>query len=379
MEANPFKPTAGKMPPVLIGRQSIVDDFVEALENGAGAPGRLMLIMGQRGFGKTVMLTELGRTAIANGWEVYPETASNGMVARLVAALGSKQPRVQQASFAPSVSVAGLAGMQLGSVSVAGPQEAHTLRDAIERRLKKLPKGKGILFTIDEAQAASTEEMVAVSTTVQHVIGDEDLRAASDIEQHGIAFAFAALPAIVDDLDSNKVLTFLRRAMFHELGSVPIPDVRNAYLESIAASGKTIDVGLAQTAAQATDGNPYLVQLVGYYLWQSAKARGSSKIEERDVEQGIEDAQDQFPRAVCAPSYRSLTSAQQHFLRAMAPDFPHAATLSNIAARAGKSMSWVGKYRTSLEKSQMIHTTDWGMVAYSMPYFGEWIAREIAR
>ena len=53
---NPFKPTAGKMPPVLIGRESIVSDFSEALENGAGAPGRLMLITGQRGFGKTSCL-----------------------------------------------------------------------------------------------------------------------------------------------------------------------------------------------------------------------------------------------------------------------------------------------------------------------------------
>ena len=44
MTANPFKPTAGKMPPILIGRQNIIDDFQEALVNGAGAPGRLMCV-----------------------------------------------------------------------------------------------------------------------------------------------------------------------------------------------------------------------------------------------------------------------------------------------------------------------------------------------
>lgn len=60
---NPFKPTAGKMPPILIGRELAIRDFEEALDNGAGAPGRLMLISGQCGFGKTVMLTELGRVA----------------------------------------------------------------------------------------------------------------------------------------------------------------------------------------------------------------------------------------------------------------------------------------------------------------------------
>ena len=46
MNPNPFKPTAGKRPPILIGRESVIEDFEEGLANGAGAPGRLMLITG---------------------------------------------------------------------------------------------------------------------------------------------------------------------------------------------------------------------------------------------------------------------------------------------------------------------------------------------
>lgn len=78
MASNPFKPTAGKMPPILIGRHSIIEDFSEALTNGVGAPGRIMLVTGQRGFGKTVMLTEFRRIAKAQHWEVIGETASAG-------------------------------------------------------------------------------------------------------------------------------------------------------------------------------------------------------------------------------------------------------------------------------------------------------------
>ena len=51
MNPNPFKPTAGKRPPILIGRESVIEDFEEGLDNGAGAPGRLMLITGNRGCG----------------------------------------------------------------------------------------------------------------------------------------------------------------------------------------------------------------------------------------------------------------------------------------------------------------------------------------
>ena len=33
---NPFKPTAGRMPPMLIGRNDIIEDFEEGLDNGSG-------------------------------------------------------------------------------------------------------------------------------------------------------------------------------------------------------------------------------------------------------------------------------------------------------------------------------------------------------
>ena len=68
MTPNPFKPTAGKRPPVLIGREAVIEDFAEGLDNGAGAPGRLMFLTGNRGCGKTVLLRELQRLASADGW-----------------------------------------------------------------------------------------------------------------------------------------------------------------------------------------------------------------------------------------------------------------------------------------------------------------------
>ena len=51
---NPFKPTAGGEPPLLIGRGKVIRDFEKGLDNGVGAPGRIMLVTGARGTGKTV-------------------------------------------------------------------------------------------------------------------------------------------------------------------------------------------------------------------------------------------------------------------------------------------------------------------------------------
>ena len=81
---NPFKPTAGKMPPELIGRDYIVEAFVDGIENGAGAPERLMRLTGARGMGKTVMLNELGNVARERDWTVIDEIASTGFCTRIL-------------------------------------------------------------------------------------------------------------------------------------------------------------------------------------------------------------------------------------------------------------------------------------------------------
>ena len=54
---NPFTPGFGNSPPVLAGRDDILAEFADAIDNGPGALGRATLYTGARGTGKTVMLT----------------------------------------------------------------------------------------------------------------------------------------------------------------------------------------------------------------------------------------------------------------------------------------------------------------------------------
>ena len=374
MTANPFKPTAGKMPPILIGRQQVIDDFSEGIDNGAGAPGRLMLITGQRGYGKTVMLTELGRIAKKKGWLVVSETASAGMCKRLTNALVEQHAKLKSVNVSPSIGIPGIANASLGSISFSSPEQgALDLRRAIGSRLEKMGKGKGIVFTIDEAQVASREDMVALATTVQHIIRDEDMRDVPDEEKHGVAFAFAALPSLIDDLIDDNVLTFLRRSVHHHLGDVALPDVKDAYIEVVRDSGKSIDASIALAAAKASEGYPYMIQLVGYYMWRSAQARKSNVIEQSDVDSAIEDAILAFGQAVCAPLLRNLTGAQRVFIKAVAQDDPNPSSVADIAERTGKSASWVSKYRASLIKEHVIDQTGHGFVKLATPYLGRYI------
>ena len=370
---NPFKPTAGKMPPILIGRQSIIDDFKEGLENGAGAPGRLMLITGQRGYGKTVMLTELGRVAKDAGWEVISETASEGMCDRLASALVRPGMKLRGVNVQPSIGVSGILNASLGGASFSVDQVALTLREVVNQRLAKMPRGKGIVFTSDEAQAASMAEMVALATTIQHVIRDEDMRDVSDSDKHGVAFVFAALPSLMDELLHERVLTFLRRSVQHDLGLVAYPDVRSAYIEVVREGGLAIDSEVAELAAEASDGYPYMIQLVGYYMWRAAEVRGSKEIEEADVIQGKKDALVLFDDAVCAPLFDGLTAAQKLFVKAVAKEAPQPAKVSEIADRAHRSASWVSKYRASLIKERVVESAGYGLVRLSASHLAEYV------
>lgn len=372
MVPNPFKPTAGKMPPILIGREDVLADFQEGLDNGAGAPGRLMLITGQRGYGKTVLLTEIGRMARAQGWDVVADTASAGMCERMIDALESNRLSLE-AEISPSLSISGAAHAELGSIRVGGATAAADLRQAIRRHLAKLPKGKGILFTVDESQTASRDEMVNLAITVQHTIRDEDMNDLPDDKKHGIAFVFAGLPSMVERLVNDDVLTFLRRCKREDLGVVRIADVKNALIATVEDSGMSIEEDVAKFAAQATGGYPYMVQLVGYYMWQTARRRKSTAITTADVEHAIPDAHMTFREAVCDPAYRGLSESQQAMLRAMLPDRPEPSRISDIVARTGASRSWISRCRDSLVQAHVLEVPSRGKVAFAIPQFTEYL------
>lgn len=245
MNPNPFKPTAGKRPPMLIGRESVVEDFEEGLDNGAGAPGRLMLITGNRGCGKTVLLRELQRLASERGWAVISDSASLGLCDRLADALRSNKPVVTSMEFGPS----------FGRMSVeAARAKGETLRGLVNERLKKLGPGKGILFAIDEAQSASIEELAALAVLYQQVLGDQDATGLSDSDQRGLALVLAGLPSMVDDLLEEPSVTFLRRAQQRTLGAISLPKVRDSYIQTVKDAGLYVDAETADLAAHKSMG-----------------------------------------------------------------------------------------------------------------------------
>lgn len=359
---NPFKPTAGGEPPLLIGRERVVRDFDKGLDNGVGAPGRIMLITGARGTGKTVMLTVLGDKARAHKWDVIEETASDGLCERLVSELCSKDSLIDKLTFAPSITIA-RASVSLGEAELSPKRMPETLRKAMSARLDALEKrDAGLMISIDETQAASRADLIAIATAIQHQIR----------EKRNVSIVFAGLPQMISDLFDDEVITFLRRARTNVLANVPIDEVKESFAQTFEDSGMSLDTSLVEKAAVATAGYPYMIQLVGYYIWDAADARESTVISKEDVNEGIREARVDLDNAVCVPELHGLSKNDKAYLEAMAVSDGPSGT-SEVAKRMGRSAKYAATYRKRLLDAYVIRQTDRGEVDFAVPFLREYL------
>lgn len=367
---NPFKPSAGHLPPVLIGRDMVFADFEEGLDNGSGAPGRLMRITGARGVGKTVMLAEFRRIAEKRGWQTISETASDGMAQRLVDKL---QPRKGNFSFSfkPSISVMNVGG-SLGGAHYEKYRMPLTLRETMSLRLDELEKhGNGLLVTMDEAQAATRADMVAIATAVQHLTS----------EDRNLAFVFAGLPSMSSKWLNDSVMTFLRRAQPERLSDVDLAEVSHALADTFQETGMILEGEPLRIATQATAGYPFMIQLVGYHIWRitarNHKHDTAITVSVEDAEAGVQDALSRLGDTVHGPELDGLSPIDKTYLLAMAQDDGPSST-STVAECMGKDVKYASIYRTRLIEAQVIEDRGYGKVDFAIPYLREYLREHAA-
>lgn len=375
MKTNPFKPTAGKTPPVLVGRQSVLDDFKFALMDGVGAPGRLRYVTGPRGVGKTVMLNALGDYAKSLGWVVVDQTAEPGFTEGIIQALrDSDGDKTMDAITLPSASVTtpipGVeASVQLGAVELRRREKAYTLRQAIGEKLDMMDESEqGVLVTLDEVQKTSIEEIRSLAIGIQHLIR----------EDRNVAFVFAGLPSMVEEVINDKVITFLRRAEKDHLGSVDLQEIWTSFERTIAQYGKNADYHVLNELALATNGYPFMIQLVGYWAWRYSDVNGhDDDITAEDAEQGIRRAKLKLGDMVHAPAFDGLSAMAKDYLLAMSQDDGPSST-SEIATRIERSPQYASVYRAQLIEEDIIEPTGYGYVDFKIPYLRDYLKEHAA-
>ena len=357
-KVNPFKPTAGAEPPVLAGRDAVLDDFEIGLEEGVGAPGRLMRITGPRGSGKTVLLTELGDIARQRGWRVVDVTAAEHLP-QLICRRLEKADGVDYSVELDLMVVKAKAQKD-------EPHRPEDIYEALDRVTGKLTeKGKGLLVTIDEIQDASVGDVREIAVAIQHLIR----------ERRNIAFVFAGLTAGVMNLLGEDGPTFLRRAYPEELDTIPVGEVEAALKATFEKNGVRIDKEALAAAADSTAGYAYLIQLVGYNVWRAAQVRGGGEfdtISVEDVEKGVVAARREFERTVLETAIAHLPKTAMEYLVAMSED-SLASSTGEIASRLGVPASSLSTTRKLLVSRQVIEPTARGYVGFSIPFMREYL------
>jgi AAA ATPase domain len=366
---NPFKPTFGVSPPLLVGRDNLIQDFADALDDGPGAPARATIYTGARGTGKTVMLNAVQDEARSQGWLVIAETATPGLLQRITGEhlprlLAEQDPKTTKRRLTSLTVPGGLGGASWES------KDLHEITPGLRSQIASLcgvlaTRETGLVITVDELHRDLFDELVQLCTVVQHAFREE----------LQLVFAGAGLPASVSDLLSEGVLTFLRRAERHDLGKVAEGDVALAIERPITRAGRAITSEALSSAIAATDGYPFLIQLVGYRIWRQHPDRTTITLD--DVRAGVDEAQRRLGSLVHDPAFRACSEVDKTFLLAMARD-DGPSQISEVASRLKVTADYANVYRARLIDNQLIEPAGRGRLGFALPGLREYLREHAA-
>jgi hypothetical protein len=366
---NPFKPTFGTSPPLLVGRDELIQDFSDALEDGPGAPARATIYTGARGTGKTVMLNAVQDEARSRRWLVIAETATPGLLQRLTTEhlpqlLSEQDPKARRRRLSGITAPAGLGGASWETTDL------HKVVPGLRSQVTDLCEilattATGLAITVDELHRSLFDELVQLCTVVQHAFREE-------LE---LVFLGAGLPTSVSDLLSEGVLTFLRRAERHDLGKVAEDDVALAIERPIIDAGRYINADALQLCVAGTGGYPFLIQLVGHRVWQQSPKQATITVDDAHV--GVEQARRRLGSRVHDPAFQACSDVDKTFLFAMAKD-DGPSRISDIAKRMTVKPDYANAYRVRLIENQLIESVGRGQLNFALPGLREYLREHAA-
>ena len=356
-QANPFTPMFGKVPAYMAGRELLIDEMVQAFEFPGSDPNLCSIFVGARGTGKTALLTYLGYRAQQEGWIVADTTASSGMLDDILQRIDDAASHLLTADRSRKLTGIGVASIaNVSWENIDAPGNWRTKMNAIFSQLEETQTG--VAITVDEIDG-DLSEMVELVTTYQHFVR----------EGKKVALLMAGLPYKVSSLLSGKSTSFLRRAARHELGSIPLYEVREAFRLTIEDAGKVIDDDALDLACEAIGGFPFMFQLVGYRSWNAS--RREETITADHVRNGIEIAQMEFKDRVLSATCSELSKGDVVFLEAMNDE--GRTPRDEIAKRTGKTSSWVSTYKKRLLEAGVIDEPVSGEFAFALPGMAKYL------
>ena len=354
---TPFNPSFGTLPYSILGREQVIENVRFAFESNLADPYRTVLFSGARGVGKTVLLEKIVEISLEYGFISVNLTAGNTMIQDLFDQLFERsQHLLSQKHNIKSVSIKSFI------VEFFNDNEEFGLRTRLERVLAKLNDlGVGLLITIDEVYKTAPG-LGDIIIAYQHY----------KREGRNVALMLAGLPKnvseILSDSDETKNFTFLRRAERVILQDIPLNEVTQFYYTAFNNANKDLQMADAVFMADITKGYPFMVQLVGYYVWRKSDA----KVEKENILAGIAIAKERLGVLVFQASLGDISEKDLVFLQAMA-SFETPVATADIQKKMGVSQSYVQQYRLRLLETELIYSPAYGKLDFSIPYLKEYL------
>ena len=357
-----FHPTFGSRPTQIVGRDGIIESFIESLGEPIGSRDRCTLMIGQRGMGKTALLQELAEIAEEEGYVTASVTCYEKMNEEIVEILQRKGNEIAGKSKRKLQGAqAGAFGFSFGFSFSEEADKQLGFRSKLTMLVDKLCEYvKGVVIFVDEAKGS--EGMRQLAVTYQQLVGEEK----------NISICMAGLPAAISSVLNDDVLTFLNRARRIQIGPISISAIADYYREAFDHSGVGAGEKIVLKAADATKGFPYLMQLIGYYM---VKFAGGKYKEEKLLDRATESAQKDLEENVYAPLLRPLSDKDRDFLNAMSED-EGSSKVADICARLGKGNSEIQPYRKRLMDAEIITSDRRGEVSFTIPYLNEYLRKK---
>lgn len=356
-----FAPSFGNRPSQLVGREPQLGTMLAGLDSAPGSRERSIVMLGQRGSGKTVLLWELAERARARGWTVAnPTIPSEGMLDRIVEKLQTDASRFIEGDDHARISGGSIGalgfsvGVQFSKETPAVASPEHRLTQTVQK-LSEL--GRGSLILIDELQANSPEVRQLVSV-YQELVG----------QGLDVAIVMAGLPGAVSATLNDRVLTFLNRARKLPLPAIPVGDVGAFYEDAFQELGIVSTGRMTHRAAEASQGSAYLMQLLGHNI--AVRLQPGDELTPDILENAVASSQTDFENDVCETTLRALSDRDVDFLTAMAPD-EGPSRIGDLAKRIGVAPDYAQKYRRRLLDAGVVEQAGRGRLTFAVPYLRE--------
>ena len=384
---NPFSPGSGSPPPELAGRDGILEQAHVLLGRvRLKRPEKSILMTGLRGVGKTVLLNEIERMAIADGYRtILVEAHEYKPLALLlvphlrrilfdldrIAGAGDKARRglAVLKSFIGGIKITvGDVGFGLDTDPEKGTADSGDLEIDLPNLFVAVAEAAeerhtSVAILIDEIQYLNTSELSALIMAM-HKMQQRQLPLVL------VGAGLPILPGLAGDSKSYAERLF----SFPDIGPLAEPEAAKALKDPVTAAGEVFDDGAVSEIYRLTQGYPYFLQEWGYQSWNHA---ASSPITLQIVQETTALVASRLDENFFRVRFNRLTPREKLYLRAMAELGGGPYRTGDIADFLGVKITTLGPVRASLIKKGMIYSPSHGDMAFTVPLFDRFMLRAI--